>query len=73
MIDKFLALSSEITAFTQFDLLGTGQAQAYLKAVTDVVGQATLEELYTAYDRLRHTKRPLRAQHYQDVVSGHLV
>lgn len=53
MKDKFLALSAEITAFTTFDLLGTGMADAYLKAVIDVVGEATVEQLLDAWERVR--------------------
>lgn len=53
MKDKFLALSAEITAFTTFDLLGTGMADAYLKAVIDVVGEATVAQLLDAWERVR--------------------
>lgn len=53
MKDKFLALSAEITAFTTFDLLGTGMADAYLKAVIDVVGEATVAQLLDAWERAR--------------------
>jgi hypothetical protein len=70
MIDRFLDISSEITAFTKFDLLGTGQAQEYLNAVTGVIGQATLDELYNAYDRLRNTKRPQREERLRREIFG---
>lgn len=53
MKDKFLALSAEITAFTTFDLLGTGMADAYLTAVIDVVGEATVAQLLDAWERVR--------------------
>lgn len=53
MKDKFLAFSAEITAFTTFDLLGTGMADAYLKAVIDVVGEATVAQLLDAWERVR--------------------
>jgi hypothetical protein len=48
---RFLALSSEATAFSVFDLHGTGQAECYLSAVVRVVGEETLTELLDAYDR----------------------
>src|ERR1700739_4003520 len=70
MMDKFLEFSSEITAFTKFDLLGTGQAQKYLNAVTDVVGQPILEELLGAYDRLRTAKQPLRNDRLRREIFG---
>lgn len=48
---RFLAFSSEVTAFTEFDLHGTGQAQSYLDTVVRVVGEGLLAELLDAYDR----------------------
>lgn len=60
MIDRFLAFSAEITAFTTFELQGTGQAQAYLKAVTSVIGQTVMEELLTAYAAIGSTEQPDR-------------
>jgi hypothetical protein len=55
MKDRFLALSAEITAFTTFDLLGTGMADAYLAAVIDVVGEATVEQLLDTWERVRRS------------------
>lgn len=51
LLDRFLAFSAEVTAFSTFDLQGTGQADSYLSAVTDVVGQEALGELLDAYGR----------------------
>jgi hypothetical protein len=48
-LDRFLAFSAEVTAFTVFELRGTGQAEAYLKTVDDVVGAVLLNELLAAY------------------------
>jgi hypothetical protein len=59
MKDRFLALSAEITAFTTFDLLGTGMADAYLAAVIDVVGEATVEQLLDAWERVRRAGQDL--------------
>jgi hypothetical protein len=50
----FIAFSADVTAFTAFELHGTGQADAYLSTVRDVVGQDTLDQLLAAYDRVRH-------------------
>jgi hypothetical protein len=49
--ERFLAFSAEVTAFSIFDLQGTGQAEAYLSAVRDVVGEEVLGELLDAYGR----------------------
>jgi hypothetical protein len=48
---RFLAFSSEVTGFAEFDLYGTGQAQSYLGTVVHVVGEGLLTELLDAYDR----------------------
>jgi hypothetical protein len=48
-LERFLALSSELTAFAVFDLQGTGQAEAYFKTVEDIVGAAVVDELLAAY------------------------
>ena len=52
-MERFLAFSTEVTAFTVFELRGTGQAEAYLATVTDVVGRELMDQLLDAYDRLR--------------------
>ena len=49
MMDDFLTLSAELTGFTDFDLLGTGQAESYLATVTEVVGAEILTGLLSAY------------------------
>jgi hypothetical protein len=48
---RFLAFSAEVTAFTEFDLRGTGQAESYLSTVIRVVGEEPLTELLDAYER----------------------
>ncbi|MCA2211361.1 hypothetical protein [Jidongwangia harbinensis] len=50
-LDDFVAFSSEVTGFTEFDLLGTGQAQSYRDTVAGVVGEQGLAELLSAYRR----------------------
>ncbi|MFG1608093.1 hypothetical protein [Actinoplanes sp. NPDC049265] len=49
MLDDFVAFSSELTGFTEFDLVGTGQAESYLRTVTRVVGERTVADLLTTY------------------------
>jgi len=51
-LDRFLAFSSDVTAFTAFQLRGTGQAEAYLAAVTDVVGAQLVDDLLERHDGL---------------------
>lgn len=48
-VDDFVALSETLTAFTEFQLRGTGLADGYLATVTDVVGADVVGELLTAY------------------------
>lgn len=52
MKEQFLAFSAQVTAFSVFELQGTGMADAYLAAVTDVVGTATVEQLLGAWARV---------------------
>lgn len=70
MMDKFLAFSAEVTAFTTFDLVGTGQAQAYLNTVTGVVGEKVMEELLGAYANLRNTAQPQRDERLRREIFG---
>jgi hypothetical protein len=53
VLERFLELSAEVTAFSTFDLQGTGQAVSYLSSVTNVVGEVVLGELLDAYGRAR--------------------
>lgn len=48
-LGAFLDLSATLTGFTTFRLRGTGQAEAYLATLTEVVGEATLEALLGAW------------------------
>jgi hypothetical protein len=50
MNDRFLVFSAEFTAFSEFELRGTGLTEAYLKAVEDVIGRDLLTELLGVYD-----------------------
>lgn len=50
LLERFLAFSAEVTAFTRFDLAGTGQAESYLDVVRRVVGDDVLGELLDVYD-----------------------
>lgn len=44
-LDTFLELSAALTGFATVRLRGTGQAEAYLATLTEVVGEATVEAL----------------------------
>lgn len=48
---RFIEFSAEVTAFSAFDLHGTGHAEIYRSVVTRVVGEKVLTDLLDAYDR----------------------
>jgi hypothetical protein len=52
-LQQFVDLSAVITGFTAFKLQGTGQSEAYLSAVTRVVGPEPVSELLAAYQSAR--------------------
>ncbi|NTJ44317.1 hypothetical protein G6L28_17110 [Agrobacterium larrymoorei] len=47
--DAFLSLSSALTAFSEFHLLGTGLVNRYLQTLDDVVGVDISDRLLDAY------------------------
>jgi len=47
--DKFIGLSVQLTAFTKFQLLGTGEAQSYFDTVNRVVGKSIIDELLDVF------------------------
>jgi hypothetical protein len=49
-LERFLAFSSEITAYSIFELRGTGLAEAYLATAEEVVGRQVLDALLDTYD-----------------------
>jgi hypothetical protein len=67
--DAFLAFSAEVTAFTTFELRGTGMADAYLAAVIDVVGEATVQQLLSAWDGVRQSG-PAMEEHLRREIFG---
>ncbi len=48
-MEGFLSLSATLTAFSEFDLRGTGQAEAYLATVVAAVGAGNTDQLLSAY------------------------
>jgi hypothetical protein len=48
---RFIEFSTEVTAFSAFDLHGTGHAEIYRSVVTRVVGKELLTDLFDAFDR----------------------
>ena len=60
MIDRFVKFSVELTAFSEFELRGTGLAKDYLDAVVRVIGEGILGELLDAYDRIQDQDRGAR-------------
>jgi hypothetical protein len=67
---RFIDFSSEVTAFSAFDLYGTGQAPSYLSTVVRVVGEAVLAELLDAYDRTAGTAGALATEIFGDEKLG---
>jgi hypothetical protein len=49
-LDRFLAFSVEATAFTRYELYGTGQAEAYLGTADAVVGSRMVDDLLDRFD-----------------------
>ena len=50
-LERFLALSAEITAYPVYELRGTGLAESYLETVEKIVGPQFLDALLDTYDR----------------------
>ena len=71
LLQRFLDFSAEVTAFSEFDLEGTGQAESYLESVVSVVGKATLRELLDAYQRATREAGDGRKERlYRDIFSS---
>jgi hypothetical protein len=51
-LDRFLDFSAVATAFTVFELRGTGMAADYLAVVDRVVGMTVTDQLLDAHDRV---------------------
>lgn len=49
LMEPFLAFSAEVTAFSVYELHGTGQAEPYLDATLRIAGAETLGALLAAY------------------------
>ena len=48
-LERFVALSAELTAFTSLELYGTSMAKAYLDAIETVVGVDLVDALLDGY------------------------
>lgn len=68
--NRFLAFSAEVTAFTVFELQGTGQADAYRNTVVDVVGGELLDELLDTYDSVRREEPQTRTERLRREIFG---
>jgi len=51
LLARFLDFSAEVTAFSVFELQGTGQAAPYLSAVVGVLGEDIVGDLLDTYSR----------------------
>lgn len=70
MLNRFLRFSAEMTAFTVFELRGTGEAENYAATVEKIVGAALLADLLDAYDRVDATDRAQRQAQLRQHVLG---
>jgi len=70
MIDQFLIFSAEVTAFSGFELRGTGMAEAYFNAVLGVVGESIVAKLLDAYASLEGTPENERESRMRQVIFG---
>lgn len=70
MINEFLTFSAELTAFTVFELRGTGQAEAYFDTLEAIVGRELLRELLDAYAALGSAASPERKERLRRAIFG---
>jgi hypothetical protein len=68
--EVFLALSVELTAFSRFDLLGTGLAERYLATLDKVVGGEITDTLLAAYAALPPAEGEARMQAVRTTILG---
>ena len=72
-MDRFLAFSAEVTAFSPYELRGTGMAETYLDTAIEVVGDQTVDDLLDAYDKAPASigkDRALRDAHLRLAIFG---
>lgn len=65
--DAFLRLSAALTGFTEVDLLGTGQAETYLRWIEDHADPATLAAL------LERAREPLTREAVAEILAAPLL
>jgi hypothetical protein len=70
MLDRFLRFSAEVTAFTEFELRGTGMAESYLNAAVGVIGPDLFAQLLDAYDRIQGGGPDMRVDRLRRDVFG---
>lgn len=69
-LERFLALSAELTGFTIFELRGTGQAEAYLSAAVAVVSADRVADLLDVHGRAPPESGPRRAAYLRRTILG---
>ncbi|MBY5551812.1 hypothetical protein HFO61_34515 [Rhizobium leguminosarum] len=68
--DAFLDLSVELTAFSRFDLLGTGLEELYLDTLDKVVGSEVADTLLTAFVTLPQPQDETRLKAVRTTILG---
>jgi hypothetical protein len=54
-LERFLGFSTEATGYSAYDLLGTGEAQAYLEAADTAVGADLVDRLLDRFEQAAAT------------------
>ncbi|WP_010181941.1 hypothetical protein [Aquimarina agarilytica] len=52
-LNVFLEMSTVLTAFSEYELKGTGQLEAYFNTVVEIVGQGIMDELLNAFAEVK--------------------
>ncbi|MBB5535577.1 hypothetical protein [Rhizobium giardinii] len=68
--EAFLGISVELTAFSRFDLLGTGLAERYLATLDKVVGGEITDTLLAAFVALPPAEGEARIQAVRTTILG---
>ncbi len=69
-IDRFLALSAELTAFPVVELVGTGESEAYLATFDRIVGPAAVDAVLDAHAAIADETGPALQRELRRTVFG---
>ncbi len=69
-LDRFTALSAELTAFSSVALRGTGNADSFLGAMDDILGSDIVDELLDAFESVEATEDAARTSELRRTLLG---